>query len=402
MHIDNFYDDLELELKHIPTLIDEVCHGELKEVTEKLDGQNFTFTVIPGPEVRFLGKGLPKSLVSIGGLDRSGLTERFASTPSIRDTFTTAYDVLQRLFEQMPETYVMKEFNVKVGGLAWSSEILCPETRNIVSYPQKSIRLISSMMIHPHTYGLVDPKKFTGVCEQLTRDDEWKVGPVPKLKQRQRLDAADKARLFKEEWAKLTKYGTRPTTMGQLRTYLVIDALQERAQRQGGWPWSADLQRSAASRLALGDKTLATKKQFKPADWTTFQELEADSTFLNEALQPLELFFRRLGSYALETVDPVLAEASQRDLDMTIGQVKRVQRALKEGKVRADPKVLKRIESANRRCPSWLELGSLYTKNMEGIVFEGVGGRRKLTGYYTPINRLLGYFRFGQNPATIV
>src|SRR4030067_2134629 len=210
-HIKNFYEDFGFPLEDIPSLIEDACLCRLKNVTEKLDGQNFTFTVktgFMGPQVKFLGKGMPKSIVDIGGLDRSGIQERFSSTPIISDTFTRVYDILQRLIESMPEQLLHNEFDD--GQVAWSAEVLCPETRNIIAYSKRSIRLIGST----HQSSV----RFPELCEERTQADEWVVGPVPNLKQLRRLDAAEEAKRLTTDWRVRLAFKSFGPTIGDLRT----------------------------------------------------------------------------------------------------------------------------------------------------------------------------------------
>jgi hypothetical protein len=195
-------------------------------------------------------------------------------------------------------------------------------------------------------------------------------------------------------------YAEGGATIKDLRCGLIYEKIED----DGRLPRSdVSVKFRAASRLATGIKSIISKKQFTSQDdWKAFQNIEADSTFVNEALEPLERFFRQLGTYALETVDSSLSESTQHDISVVIEMVKKIKHAIKENRIKASPEVLKRIHSANNRCPDWSELKQSYTKNIEGIVFEWEDRKLKLTGYYTPINRLLGYFKFGQNPAMII
>jgi hypothetical protein len=120
--------------------------------------------------------------------------------------------------------------------------------------------------------------------------------------------------------------------------------------------------------------------------------------FVGEMIAPLEAFFRKLGSYAIEAHEFMLADVSdtQRVLELQ-NLIKHVKAALRDGRVRAStPETLRRIESAGRRVDE-----TIFTRNVEGIVFTWNGQLRKLTGAFTAINRLHGYFAF-ENAAKII
>jgi len=63
----------------------------------------------------------------------------------------------------------------------------------------------------------------------------------------------------------------------------------------------------------------------------------------------------------------------------------------------ADPKQTESIRVALERIGD----ESNFEKAVEGIVFRWKGKTRKLTGLFTPINKLRGFFAYGKNPAKI-
>lgn len=47
------------------------------------------------------------------------------------------------------------------------------------------------------------------------------------------------------------------------------------------------------------------------------------------------------------------------------------------------------------------DVPGVFEKAVEGIVFRWKGKTRKLTGLFTPINKLRGFFAYGKTPAKI-
>ena len=70
---------------------------------------------------------------------------------------------------------------------------------------------------------------------------------------------------------------------------------------------------------------------------------------------------------------------------------------MKGGRLIADPGQTEAIRVALERIGD----EAAFEKAVEGIVFRWKGKTRKLTGLFTPINKLRGFFAYGKTPARI-
>ena len=134
-------------------------------------------------------------------------------------------------------------------------------------------------------------------------------------------------------------------------------------------------------------------------EWKKFQALEKNrSTLMGEALIPIESIIQRIGSLAFKNMEFALASNTRESGEDLRKFVRSVRTAFESGRVLADPAQLEKIKVSLQRIGSNEDL---FEKAVEGIVFQWKGKTRKLTGLFTPINKLRGFFFYGKAPAKV-
>lgn len=397
-HVLNFYEDVNLPLTDVPDLIEKAITGKLDDPREKLDGQNFTFTINRLGDVRFMGKGCPKWIRSRGGLDRRDLHEIYDGKPQVQRAFVEALDVMQSAVNSMHHDSVMSLF--KGGDVVVSSEVVTPINQNIVKYTQNALCFIEGRMLGaPSSFNSMSSRAFCEFCDAAKKMSPvmgWSLMDVPSVKPRLRHDVDATIKGLVAEFNGLTSsFRLGPNaTMGDLLTLMVEKRIALRVPLVG-----AHLRR-AARRLACDDASIMRHSDFPSRSaWESFRALDDErATFVGDCIAPVEDFFRRLGAATIEGYDFVLADVNDttriNELRAFVG---RVREALATGRVTAPTaNVLQRINGAARRVDE-----QLFTRNVEGIVFRWNGQPRKLTGAFTAINRLHGFFNF-DDPALII
>lgn len=385
-HILNFYEDMHLPLSSVPRLIKSVMSGELQSPREKLDGQNFTFTVI-GDSVRFMGKGCPKWIRAREGLNRDELAEHYADKPQVRDAFLGAYDALQHLVHSSPHELINSIFYD--GAVVVQSEVVSPINRNVVRYSGNYVCIIGSQPIGARHFDGVMSKQLQRL-QDIAHDNGivngWTImgAPFVEFRPLQENDVIQENLI--QKWNALTKSFGGNATMGDMLTTHVCHSLKNNVHLSG-----AKLL-SAARRLAYDDASIISHREFPGDTWSEFKRIDDErASFVGEAILPIEEFFRELGSYAIDSYDFKLAIVDDVDhLTRMREMVNNAKLALKDGRLWApEQRVLERAASAIRRADV-----SHFNKNVEGIVFVWNGELRKLTGAFTCVNRLNSYFAF--------
>jgi hypothetical protein len=180
---------------------------------------------------------------------------------------------------------------------------------------------------------------------------------------------------------------TRKNTIGDLTQKLTEAYLKQHTCIPIGIICDASRRLSQGNKSALSHRTFSNKN-----DWKAFQELELRNTFAQAAIAPLEEIMQRLSfdvfnSYQFELSNNVIG--SSNNLKDRISQIID---ASNNNNIKAPAITLLRIKDTIKRLNQF----DLYEKDVEGIVFEYEDQKYKLTGIFTPINKLLGYFHYGE------
>lgn len=387
--IKHIYEDNNILLDSIPMLIHDVCTGNIKNVTEKLDGRNFTFTICPDSGFLYVGKGGHRKEGYLG-LDRNGLIRRYGAYPSHCSVMLDAFDNISAFFQKIDQEIIDNVF--MKGKMSVTAELLHPDYQNVIRYQQKEVRL------HGLASGgnFSQPDVFKDLCKSILGPaGSWVIGGPRYAKHHRRLDCNIMMNRFIDEFKKLRVISgcvAENSTMGDMRANLIKRHLK------GIFP--DVIMTMAAERLASGNKGAFNKKKAS-GYWQLFQEIEERRyEVLCEALFPLEEFFRSFGNYALSFFDLINAQDAHRGLNDIKTRVAAIKKAHDMSRIVASPQQFRRIKAELHRCKNVQNMKSYA----EGIVFDWPKAElgRKLVGYFTPVNSLFGIFRYGKQPARII
>jgi len=381
-HILNFYEDFNMPMSDLYELIDTIQMGELQEIQEKMDGQNITFTVMDG-SLLFFSKGATyKRVLSGAGMDRAGIIEKYSWNDSVRNAFVKAYDALSPVSLQFQDSLFQN------GKVLVESALLTPENPNTIVYDEPSIRFIQAAAVAPDT--VVDDEAFNEFVSsaEAGANQDFHMGSVPYLRLLRALDITDEetGEIKSSIDSLLSQYNlSQENTMGELVHSMVREKLGDSVPEQ--------LLDAATAKIATGRGSIARAfKKIDPEGWDSFNNniLKRRATFLADAIIPIENIVQRIGILVIRNIDFTLKASNRDDLSRFISSA-RV--AFDGNHIIANPKELEGIRVALARIQANEEL---FEKATEGIVFKWKDGKtRKLTGMFTPINKLRGFFAYG-------
>jgi len=381
-HILNFYEDFNMPMSDLYELIDTIQMGELQEIQEKMDGQNITFTVMDG-SLLFFSKGATyKRVLSGAGMDRAGIIEKYSWNDSVRNAFVKAYDALSPVSLQFQDSLFQN------GKVLIESALLTPENPNTIVYDEPSIRFIQAAAVAPDT--VVDDEAFNEFVSSAESgaNQDFHMGSVPYLRLLRALDITDEetGEIKSSIDSLLSQYNlSQENTMGELVHSMVREKLGDSVPEQ--------LLDAATAKIATGRGSIARAfKKIDPEGWDSFNNniLKRRATFLADAIIPIENIVQRIGILVIRNIDFTLKASNRDDLSRFISSA-RV--AFDGNHIIANPKELEGIRVALARIQANEEL---FEKATEGIVFKWKDGKtRKLTGMFTPINKLRGFFAYG-------
>lgn len=388
-HIMNFYEDLDMSLSDLKKVIDDLLEARIENVEEKMDGQNVTFTVRNG-EVETFSKGLTSKRIQRPGSKIKNYESDYADRPALLDAFTRTYESLQAIADFDPQN---TESLFRNGSVAIETLTMIPENANTIVYDKPVITFVKA---HAYDGGEVNQeayKKFVNDAESIKT--RISMGTVPILKLNKVINSSQIAAELESDLNKLIRIAgvSDSSTMGDLIAGLVSKKMQEELG------FSKPLADRASIRIGKGDKQIFSQKDakaFGPDVWEKIKEIE-NGYFLESAIKPIEEILQKLAVVIFRNLDFVLASNETESGEALRDEVRRVRNAFTSGNILANPDQLEGIRSALDRIGD----EKMFEKAVEGIVFRWGGKTRKLTGLFTPINKLKGFFKYGKEPARL-
>lgn len=389
-HILSFYEDVGMTMSELREVFDVVLGGHLEDVQEKMDGQALTFTV-KGGIVEGFSKGATWNRVQAGGMTTEMFREKYADKPTVQHAYVASMEALQSAVDADP---ALADRVFQDGRVVVETAMLVPTNPNTIPYERHHVRFIRAEALAPDTS--VDNRAYVEFTE-LAADhlesmgSDVQVGPVPLLASRALEESADNiAQLNASLDELLASLGLNDSnTMGD-----VIQRLIEKRLRREGFD-QAIIERVAA-RL-MGNKTAfsaADAKRLGPGIWERVQALEK-TPFVDEAMIPIERIIQKLGLFYFRSLDFVLASNNTEAGDRLRDSVRRVKADFENIRRLVDPKRAEGIRVALARIG---DSEDDFEKAVEGVVFRWKGKLRKITGMFTAINKLRGFFAYSGNP----
>jgi len=410
-HILGLTEDMSMTFDNLKSLISDVLEGRVDHIEEKMDGQNFTFTILDSGELRIFGKGVSSTTLERGGKTRSDIEEAYAKNERVKDAFLSAHDVTQDYLLGKDSSLLRDLF--QNGKVVIEGQIMTPINPNTIPYTENHVRFVRPFT--PYDDVEIDQEIYNSVFENsdVEIDDRngrpWSFGPVPKLSQTKQ--AASDIRSKIEELERevddlVSKFPTPPTNVGQYASQVLNDYIANNAPSLDLSGLTEDQMSRAMERLATGNKGAIGKKEIGSA-WPEFQKFEKlRSAHVAAAIVDLEKIVQKLGTYFFDTLEFALATNADvvSDLAAEVDKIKTARAAdnisvrnVESGEMSdiVDTAWATKLDSSLSR----VEQMGLFKKAVEGVVLRmkdpsGQEIVRKLTGMFTPIHRLVSLFKY--------
>lgn len=390
-HILSFYEDVNMPLGEMREVFEAVLSGHLEEIQEKMDGQALTFTVRNGV-VEGFSKGATWKRVEAGGMTADMYREKYADKPTVQHAYVSSMEALQAAVDSDTQ---LAQMVFQDGKIVVETAMLVPTNPNTIPYEKQHIRFIRAEALAPDSQ--VDKaayEQFTNLAGTFLENSgvDIQVGTVPILAPKAAPDApALISDLSVSLDSLLSETGLTDTnTIGDLIQKLV----QTKLERDGISPSISD---RVAARLA-GNKAAFTAKDAKavgPDFWERIQALEK-GPYVDEAMIPFERIIQKMGLHLFRNLEFILASNTTESGQRLRAAVSRVKSDFENIKNLVDPKRAEGIRVALERIG---DNANDFEKAVEGVVFYWKGKLRKITGMFTAINKLRGFFVYSGNPA---
>ena len=404
-HIYNLYEDLSMPLSDIIEIGRLALEAKVENIQEKMDGQYFGFTVRNGILRIFTKMNLEtdkqlrnllskiQNTDSPAGMDLKGIQEKFSkeSMSGVRDAFTVAYNALY------PVALEYQESLFKNGEVVIAGQIMHSKSQNTIAYDEDSLRFVSPISLNPDSSISKSDKEYKDFINSATiaGKNAFKMDEVPTAKLIAGLESDDEFIKKEEEVLALliSEYGLdSSSTVGDF----VISSIS-RILKSNYKYIPESYVNDVATRFATGKGKvgLALKRILSKEDYRKYRELDSRKRLIvDEAIIPIEEIIQRIGISVIDKLELALNATNKEDLVGFVEQVKlQFEEGFDFGLGEDDSGTLEKIRIALERLQSNKDLFSIAS---EGIVFTFKGKTYKLTGLFTPINKLRGFFAYGK------
>lgn len=404
-HLAHPYEDDSLTFKDLKEMAKRGLVGGLDAegpVTEKLDGQNITFSVRDGRVVFARNKGQVKNRGK-NALDVAGVRGMFKGhpNPNIEKAFNQTAEDIQAAIDALPPEQRQQMFGE--GSKFMNVEIIFPDTKNVIPYGKpvlvfhgtieydeegeevgrnvedakildQQLQAVSAQ--RQRTFGLSGPQPITFNDADTVRN-----------KERLQQYGAEIARI-QEEYDLDDK--------STLEDYKV--AWWSREIDNMGIDWTPQEREGLIRRWAMGEKKFGVKDIEDPEKKKAFRQFEANELKDKQkaATRPVERIFLRIGADTLLRVTNTLGANNP---EMAAQLKQEVRDAIEKIKEAGDENQLAMLQQQIERLD---DLGIERVVPSEGLVFIYNGKPYKFTGAFAPVNQILGMMKFQRGKAKVV
>ena len=402
-HLAHPYEDDSLTFKDLKEMAKRGLVGGLDAegpVTEKLDGQNITFSVRDGRVVFARNKGQVKNRGQ-NALPAADLRQMFAGRGDIEKAFGNSADDLQAAVDALPQE--QRDAMFGDGRKFMNVEIIFPDTKNVIPYGKPVLVF----------HGTIE---YDDAGEEIGRNvDDAKI-----LDQQLQAVSAQKQRTFGisgpqpitfndadtvRNKERLQQYGAEIARIQEefdlddkstLEDYKV--AWWSREIDNMGIDWTPQEREGLIRRWAMGEKKFGVKDIEDPEKKKAFRQFEVNELKDKQkaATRPIERIFLRIGADTLLRVTNTLGANNP---EMAAQLKQEVRDAIEKIKDAGDENQLAMLQQQIERLD---DLGIERVVPSEGLVFIYNGKPYKFTGAFAPVNQILGMMKFQRGKAKVV
>ena len=389
-HLMHVYDDPEMTISEMKSLLSDAAAGKLQDVTEKMDGQSIVISYdVKNSELRVARNA---GDIKRGGLSGSDISLKFAGRGTLSDSFNLSFHVINRALSAIPHSEAVAIFGQSKERW-YSAEVLYTGCPNVINY--------SSNVVVFHGTPV-----FSVLSDGTVRRDASHIGHRILLSQ---LDCM-RAVLSGSGWEVTGPVEVKFSGIQNSAALTnVIEAIDAAVASMGLAQWNTvqDFELTAvnkllvkrgfdaaqatalASRIVTGTPNVREIKRMTPGKMIKEIDDAVDGSFhiSSEAMSPLA---NATSKFAACLLDGFKSSA----VSDHAGEVERLQKAVGVA--------IKEIESYGNQAGQLFvaqqlaKLGSAQDicSSAEGITFRHNEKLFKMTGHFAATNQLLGFTRY--------
>lgn len=394
-HLNHLYDNRELTFGEMKSILRTASEGKLERATEKMDGQQLTFTFDLSTN-KLLGARSTGD-IKRGGLDSAALADKFKDRGSVEAAFVTAFKVLDGAIGALPDKTKRQVFG-PASNRWYSMEIIYTKNPNVINYDSDSIVFHGWPIFKRDTRGDVSMvEDDAGGVDVLTQNIErmqkavthrgWQVRGPSIVSMKAMSDGSALETVLGEINAAMSEAGVGDSdTMGDF----MLARSRDSAKQLGMNPEVTEMIALRVSETPGAPTLIDIKKKLKKVDYDIVNKFVKNSAdLMRDIVRPIELAINNFAVVLLQGLSSTL-------IADTGGEVKRlrdeVSSAIKAIQASGDESAM----SVLARQLEKLKGVENITSPMEGVVFIYKGKAYKFTGSFASGNAILGIFKYGR------
>ena len=395
-HLAHLFDNRDLTFGELKSILTDATEGRLEKVSEKLDGQNLSFSW--DSHTNDLRAARNSGDLKSGGMDVLAIAKKFYGRGNVEKAFTTAFTILRKSLTALSDDEKIEIFGLNTN-FWYPIEIIFTENPNVIVYDRNNLVFHMSPIISVDDEGNIsrnttgESRGFQKLVDSVERmqaavdQNDWKInGPrMLQLKKLSNGDVLDRA---------LGQIDTAMSEAGvndgdTIETYLHNRVLDDGLSQLNV---SDDVKYELANYiLDIPNAGLNSIKKMVPkTEVDKVREIaKAKNDILKEYIRPIEVAIHELAVEVLKGLKSTLIDDSDREVARLRSEVSSAISALKSS---GDDAAMTVLQTQMEKLGDVENIAAA----MEGIVFIIRGQAYKLTGAFAPANQILGLFKYGR------
>ena len=393
-HMDHLYENRDLTFGEMKEILEAAANGELT-AEEKVDGQNL-FLSYSIPEGKAKGARNKGNLRS-GGLDATGLAQKFAGRGNLEKAFTGGFNTFEKAVEALSDEEKERIFGPNTN-IWYNAEVMDPGNANVILYDDKTLKIHDvGHFVFDRESGEQSPIP-EGTLETL--DDA-----MERMEQKLHKDDFRLARRAMVDIKKIeddgealnkaiSKINNEMRKEGLSDDSTVVDYMFKRLMNGMDSDLPPNLREEIINYILKlpGNMGLrALKKGLSPQDLQDLNAIIATSkSLLQQSIEPLELAIHDFTVDLLKGLESVFIADNEKEVMRLKGELATAVREITN--VGAEnPEAMAVMQRHLNKIKDF----SKITTPVEAVVFDYNGHTYKFAGNFAPLNQILGMFRYG-------
>ena len=393
-HMDHLYENRDLTFGEMKEILEAAANGELT-AEEKVDGQNLflSYSIPEGKAKGARNKGNLKS----GGLDATGLAQKFAGRGNLEKAFTGGFNTFEKAVEALSDEEKERIFGPDTN-IWYNAEVMDPGNANVILYDDKTLKIHDvGHFVFDRESGEQSPIP-EGTLETL--DDA-----MERMEQKLHKDDFRLARRAMVDIKKIeddgealnkaiSKINNEMRKEGLNDDSTVVDYMFKRLMNGMDSDLPPNLREEIINYILKLPGNMGLRALKKGLNQQDLQDLNAiiatSKSLLQQSIEPLELAIHDFTVDLLKGLESVFIADNEKEVMRLKGELAT---AVKEiTNVGAEnPEAMAVMQRHLNKIKDF----SKITTPVEAVVFDYNGHTYKFAGNFAPLNQILGMFRYG-------